>query len=101
MFDFMEVVNSLKNLPWGGAGGRGGLATETVMLQKMDFFFGKGPDSSTDFEKQIFVIDLIANAFRALIQNTSLLFIFFFIFCSIIYLFQKTEGGLFLLALKG
>ena len=41
MFDFVEVVNSLKiRVFWV-------LAAETVMLRKMDFLFGKGPDLST------------------------------------------------------
>ena len=54
-----------------------------------------------DFEKQL-GIDLIANAFRGSIQNTRLFSIFSsFIFCSIIYLFEKTKRGLFLHTLKG
>ena len=40
MFDFVEVVNSLKICLFGS------LAAETEMLQIMDFFFGKGPDLS-------------------------------------------------------
>ena len=45
-----------------------------------------------DFAKQILV--LIANAFRGSIQNTRLFSIFsLFIFCSIIYLFEKKNGA--------
>ena len=47
-------------------------------------------------------IDFIENALRRSIQNTRLFSVSSsFIFCSIIYLFEKTEGGLFLLTLKG
>ena len=46
MFDFVEVVNSLEICIFGG------LAAETVMLRKMDFLFGKGPDlSKTHFSQ--------------------------------------------------
>ena len=46
MFDFVEVVNSLEIFIFGG------LAAETVMLRKMDFLFGKGPDlSKTHFSQ--------------------------------------------------
>ena len=39
-------------------------------------------------------IDLIANAFQGSIQDTRLFSIFFsFIFCSIIYLFEKWKGA--------
>ena len=54
------------------------------------------------FRKTVLGIDLIANAFRRSIQNTKLFSIVSsLIFCSTIYLFEKTEGDLFLLALKG
>ena len=50
-----------------------------------------------DFEKKKkknLGIDLIANAFRGLIQNTRLFSIFsLFIFCSIVYLFEKQNGA--------
>ena len=47
-----------------------------------------------DFEKNNLGIDLIANAFRGSIQNTRLFSIFsLFIFCSIIYLFEKQNGA--------
>ena len=49
-----------------------------------------------DFEKKKtdLGIDLIANAFRGSIQDTRLFSIFsLFIFCSIIYLFEKQNGA--------
>ena len=47
----------------------------------------------TDFEKTDLGIDLNANAFRGWIQDTRLFSIFSsFIFCSIIYLFEKRKG---------
>ena len=47
-----------------------------------------------DFRKTDLGIDLIANAFRGPIQHTRLFSIFsLFIFCSIIYLFEKRKGG--------
>ena len=56
----------------------------------------------TDFAKTDLGIDLIANAFRESIQNTMLFSICSsFIFCFIIYLFEKWKWGLFLLTLKG
>ena len=68
--------------------------TETE--NRRSLFLGDG------FRKTDLGIDLIANAFRGSIQNTRLFSIFSsLIFCSIIYVFKKTEGGLFLLTLKG
>ena len=46
------------------------------------------------FRKTDLGIDLIANAFRRLIQNTRLSSIFSsVIFCSIIYLYEKQKGA--------
>ena len=46
-----------------------------------------------DFEKTDLGIDLIASAFQGSIQNTSLFSILsLFIFCSIVYLFEKWKG---------
>ena len=57
--------------------------------------------SCDGFLKTDLGIDLIANAFRGSVQNTRLFSLFSsFIFCSIIYLFEKRRG-LFLLTLKG
>ena len=42
MFDFVEVVNGHKIYIFLGA-----LSAKTVILRKMDFLFGKGPDLST------------------------------------------------------
>ena len=60
----------------------------------------------TDFEKQIFCIDLIANAFRRSMQKQDCFRYFLPFFCSIIYLFEKRKRKLreiilVLLTLKG
>ena len=50
-------------------------------------------NSGDGFRKTDLGIDFIANAFRGSIQNTRLFSIFSsFIFCSIIYLFEKRKG---------
>ena len=59
--------------------------------RKIDVFCS---DTCNGFRKADLGIDLIANAFRGSIQNRRLFSIFSsFIFCSIIYLFEKRKGA--------